>query len=142
MIRTPRRTRIGLVLGGGAARGWAHIGALRALQEAGIKPDIICGTSIGALVGAVYANGDLDWLVQWVLRLTWQSTIRLLDLRVSGRLLGGKKVIQLFAARLHEREISEFQLPYASVAVELATRRESSLQAGSAVTAVRDSTSI
>jgi len=142
MIRTPRRTRIGLVLGGGAARGWAHIGALRALQEAGIKPDIICGTSIGALVGAVYANGDLDWLEQWVLRLTWQSTIRLLDLRVSGGLLGGKKVIQLFAARFNGREISDLQLPYAAVATELDTGRETWLQEGSVVEAVRASIAI
>jgi NTE family protein len=142
MIRTPRRTRIGLVLGGGAARGWAHIGALRALHEAGIEPDIICGTSIGALVGAVYANGDLDWLEQWVLRLTWQSAIRLLDLRVSGGLLGGKKVIQLFAARFNGREISDLQLPYAAVATELDTGRETWLQEGSVVEAVRASIAI
>ncbi len=57
-----RRPRIGLALGSGAARGWAHIGVLRVLQEAGIEPDIVCGTSIGALVGAAYAAGELDRL--------------------------------------------------------------------------------
>jgi NTE family protein len=71
MLRRRAHSRIGLVLGGGAARGWAHIGAIRALHDAGIKPDVVCGTSIGALVAAVYANGDLDWLEDWVSRLTW-----------------------------------------------------------------------
>lgn len=142
MIRTPRSTRIGLVLGGGAARGWAHIGVLRALHEAGIKPDIVCGTSIGALVGAVYANGDLDWLEQWVLRLTWQSAVRLLDPLVSGGLLGGKKVIQLFAARFNGCEIGQLPLPYAAVATELDTGREAWLQEGSVVDAVRASIAI
>jgi NTE family protein len=68
MLRRRAHSRIGLVLGGGAARGWAHIGAIRALHDAGIKPDVVCGTSIGALVAAVYANGDLDWLEDWVSR--------------------------------------------------------------------------
>ncbi|OZA13548.1 MAG: patatin, partial [Hydrogenophilales bacterium 17-62-8] len=52
--------RIGLALGGGSARGWAHIGVIRALKDAGIEPDIVCGTSIGALVGATYVGGELD----------------------------------------------------------------------------------
>lgn len=57
--------RIGLALGSGAARGWAHIGVIRALEQAGIVPDIVCGTSIGALVGAAYAAGELDRLERW-----------------------------------------------------------------------------
>ena len=57
-----RRRKIGLALGGGSARGWAHIGVLRALEDAGVRPDLICGTSIGALVGAAYAAGELDRL--------------------------------------------------------------------------------
>lgn len=142
MTRTARHTRIGLVLGGGAARGWAHIGAIRALQEAGIKPDIVCGTSIGALVGAVYANGDLDWLEQWVMRLTWQRAVRLLDMRVSGGLLGGKKVIRLFANQFNGCKIGELKMPYAAVATELDTGREIWLQEGSVVDAVRASIAI
>jgi NTE family protein len=142
VIRPSRRIRIGLVLGGGAARGWAHIGAIRVLQEAGIRPDLVCGTSIGALIGAVYANGDLDWLEQWASRLTWQTVVRLLDLRVSGGLLGGRKVIQLFANQFNGREIGELQLPYAAVATELDTGREIWLQEGGVVEAVRASIAI
>ncbi|MBN3754616.1 patatin [Paraburkholderia sp. Tr-20389] len=137
-----RYKRIGLVLGGGAARGWAHIGAIRALHEAGIKPDIVAGTSIGALVGAVYANGDLDWLEEWVTRLTWQSVVRLLDLRLSGGLLGGKKVIQVFANRFNGCAIGELQMPFAAVATELDSGRETWLQDGGVVDAVRASIAI
>jgi NTE family protein len=137
-----RYKRIGLVLGGGAARGWAHIGAIRALHDAGIKPDLVCGTSIGALIGAVYANGDLDWLEEWVSRLTWQSVVRLLDLRFSGGLFGGKKVIQVFAERFNGCEIGELKMPFAAVATELDTGRETCLQEGSVVDAVRASIAI
>ncbi|WP_206998444.1 patatin-like phospholipase family protein [Trinickia mobilis] len=142
MKRLTREPRIGLVLGGGAARGWAHIGAIRALLEAGIRPNVVCGTSIGALVGAVYANGDLDWLEQWVSRLTWQTVVRLLDLQISGGLLGGKKVIQIFANQFNGCEIGELKLPFAAVATELDTGREIWLQDGSVVEAVRASIAI
>ncbi|WJF88907.1 patatin-like phospholipase family protein [Paraburkholderia bonniea] len=142
MIRRRRDKRIGLVLGGGAARGWAHIGAIRALEQAGIRPDVVCGTSIGALVGAVYANGDLDWLEEWVSRLTWQTVVRLLDLRLSGGLLGGRKVIQVFANRFNGYEIGQLQTPFAAVATELNSGREIWLQEGSVAHAVRASIAI
>ncbi|QGZ62925.1 patatin-like phospholipase family protein [Paraburkholderia acidisoli] len=138
--RRPRR--VGLVLGGGAARGWAHIGAIRALEEAGIKPDVVCGTSIGALVGAVYANGDLDWLEDWVGKLTWQTVVRLLDLRFSGGLLGGRKVIDLFAQQFNGRAIDDLKVPFAAVATELDTGREVWLREGGVVDAVRASIAI
>ncbi|WP_196933639.1 patatin-like phospholipase family protein, partial [Pseudacidovorax intermedius] len=60
-----RRPRIGLALGSGSARGWSHIGVIRTLEQAGYAPDVVCGTSIGALVGAIYAAGRLDWLEDW-----------------------------------------------------------------------------
>jgi NTE family protein len=142
MIHRRRYSRIGLVLGGGAARGWAHIGAIRALHDAGIKPDVVCGTSIGALVGAIYANGDLDWLEEWVSRLTWQTVVRLLDLRLSGGLLGGRKVIKLFADKFNGCSIAQLNMPFAAVATELDSGRESWLQDGSVVDAVRASIAI
>lgn len=137
-----RAPRIGLVLGGGAARGWAHIGVIRALEEAGIKPDVVCGTSIGALVGAVYANGDLDWLEEWVGKLTWQTVVRLLDLRFSGGLLGGRKVIDVFAQQFNGRGIDELAMPFTAVATELDTGREVWLRDGGVVDAVRASIAI
>ncbi|MFP6558634.1 patatin-like phospholipase family protein [Paraburkholderia sp. B3] len=142
MMQRRRTPRIGLVLGGGAARGWAHIGAIRALEEAGIKPDVVCGTSIGALVGAVYANGDLDWLEEWVGKLTWQTVVRLLDLRFSGGLLGGRKVIDVFANKFNGCGIEELALPFTAIATELDTGREVWLRDGAVAEAVRASIAI
>jgi NTE family protein len=142
MMNRRRNRCIGLVLGGGAARGWAHIGAIRALEEAGIKPDVVCGTSIGALVGAAYANGDLDWLEEWVGHLTWQTVVRLLDLRLSGGLLGGRKVFDVFASQFNGHGIDELKLPFTAVATELDTGREVWLRDGGVVDAVRASIAI
>lgn len=88
------RPKVGLALGSGSARGWSHIGVIRALQAAGYKPDIICGTSIGALVGAVHAAGHLDWLEAWVRKLDWQGILTLMDFNISGGLLEGRRLVQ------------------------------------------------
>lgn len=133
---------IGLALGGGSARGWAHIGVIRALAEIGIHPHVVCGTSVGALVAAIYANGDLDWLEEWVGKLTWQAAVRLLDLRLTGGLLGGLKLIGLFGARFRDRDIADLQLPFTAVATELDTGREVWIQQGRVIDAVRASIAI
>jgi len=78
-----------LALGSGSARGWSHIGVIRVLEEAGISPDIVCGTSIGSLVGAAYAGGQLEPMEAWVRSLTWQSVVGLLDFTVNGGLTAG-----------------------------------------------------
>ena len=92
--------RIGLALGSGSARGWAHIGVIDALTEAGIQPDIVCGTSIGALVGAAYVAGRLTDLRQWAEAATWREIIGLMDVRFSGGgLIDGKEVVK-FLRRL------------------------------------------
>ena len=87
------KPKIGLALGSGSARGWSHIGVIRVLEEAGFVPDIICGTSIGSLVGAAYADGQLDSLEEWVRKLTWQSVVGLLDFTINGGLIHGEKQI-------------------------------------------------
>ena len=91
-----RKPRIGLALGSGSSRGWAHIGAIRALEERGIKIDLICGSSIGALVGAVYASGQLDELEQWVTSLVWSKVWRLMDFSLKGGLIRGHRLFNLF----------------------------------------------
>src|SRR5216684_4798355 len=78
------RPRIGLALGSGSARGWAHIGVIDSLIEAGIEPDVVCGTSIGALVGAAYVAGQLGPLRKFAETATWRQIIRLTDVRLSG----------------------------------------------------------
>jgi len=89
-----RRPRIGLALGSGSARGWSHIGVIDALAEAGIEPDIVCGASIGSLVGAAYVAGQLGKLREWAEAATWRDVIGLMDVRLSdGGLISGELVV-------------------------------------------------
>ncbi|HLS87770.1 MAG TPA: patatin-like phospholipase family protein, partial [Burkholderiales bacterium] len=132
-----RRPKIGLALGSGSARGWAHIGAIRALEERGVRPDIVCGTSIGALVGAFYASGDLDNLEQWVTSLTWTTVVRLMDLTWRGGFIRGARVFDLFRRNFEEREIQALPVTYGAVATELASGRELWLREGKIFDAVR-----
>ncbi len=96
----PGRPMIGLVLGSGAARGFAHIGVIHALIEHGIIPDIIVGTSIGALVGGCYAFNQLNELETWARSLTVRRIISYLDVRIgsSGLIGGGRLAKQLAEA--------------------------------------------
>jgi len=130
---------IGLALGGGSARGWSHIGVIRVLQRAGIEPQVVCGTSIGALVGAAYAGGQLDWLESWVRSLTWQGVLRLLDITIDGGLIRGDKLFDFFRSQFHDQDIGALPKRFGAVATDLATGREIWLREGSVVAAVRAS---
>lgn len=134
-----RKPKIGLALGSGTARGWAHIGVIRALNEAGIKPDIICGTSIGALVGAAYAGGDLDRLEAWVTGLTWKDVVSFLDFTLSGGIIKGDRLMEYIRSNFVDLEISRLPLPFGAVATELETGREAWLREGLVTEAVRAS---
>lgn len=131
--------KIGLALGSGSARGWAHIGVIRVLERAGIVPDIVCGTSIGALVGAAYASGDLDRLESWVQTLTWQGIVALVDFSMDGGLIKGDKILNFFREHFQDQDIEKLAKPYGAVATELETGREVWLRDGSVVDAVRAS---
>lgn len=133
------KPKIGLALGSGSARGWAHIGVIRALQEAGIRPDVLSGCSIGALVGAAYADGDLDDLQDWVTGLTWQDVVGLLDVGFSGGLIKGEKLIGFFEKHFVDKDFSALPLPFGCVATDLANGREIWLREGSVAAAVRAS---
>src|SRR5438046_957703 len=134
-----RRPRIGLALGSGSARGWAHIGAIRALEERGIKPDLICGCSIGALVGGAYASGELDKLEKWVTGLAWTTVLRLMDLTWKGGLISGNRLFNLFRMLFEKRDIAELPIKFGAIATELSTGREVWLQHGDLLDAVRAS---
>jgi NTE family protein len=134
-----RKPKIGLALGGGSARGWSHIGVIRALQDAGIHPDVVCGTSAGALVGAMYTADELDWLEEWVLRLTWRHMVSMLDLSFNGGIIRGNKLMDFFRTRLENRPINKMRLPFGAVAAELETGREIWLRDGDLLDAVRAS---
>jgi NTE family protein len=134
-----RKLRLGLALGSGSARGWAHIGVIRALEERGIKPDLVCGTSVGALVGAAYASGELERLEQWATRLAWTTVMRLMDITWRGGLIRGTRLFTLFRTIFEDREIDELPLPYGAIATELHSGRELWLRHGKVLDAVRAS---
>ncbi len=132
-----RKPRIGLALGSGSARGWAHIGVIRALEECGIKFDLICGTSIGALVGAVYASGQLQQLEDWVTSLAWSKVVRLMDITWKGGLIRGQRLFNLFRATFRDVDIAELATPFGAVATELNSGREVWLRQGKLLDVVR-----
>lgn len=136
---THRKQKIGLILGSGSARGWSHIGVIQALEQAGIKPDIICGTSIGALVGAAYASGEFDVFRKWVLGLRLGDVLSFMDIRLNGGFMKGEKLMEFFKRHFMDRDIEKLHLPFASVATSLTTGNEIWLQSGSTVDAVRAS---
>jgi NTE family protein len=134
-----RKYKIGLALGSGSARGWAHIGVIRALGEAGIEPDVVCGTSIGALVGAAYASGNLERLEQWATSLTWQNVVGFLDISLNGGIIKGDRLIEFFRSHFVDMEMSRLSRPFAAVATDLHTGREVWLREGMVSEAVRAS---
>ena len=138
-----RQPRIGLALGSGSSRGWAHIGAIRALEARGIKPDIICGSSVGALVGGAFASGELERLEKWVTGLAWTTVVRLMDITWRGGLISGNRIFTVFRNNLFEkRDIADLPVKYGAIATELATGREVWLQHGDLLDAVRASCAI
>ena len=134
------KPKIGLALGSGSARGWAHIGVIRALAEEGIEPDIVTGCSIGALVGAAYAKDELDKLEDWVRQLQWKEVVDLMDISfLGGGFLKGDKLIEFFKQRTADRNIEDLDIPFGAVTTDLNTGREVWLQSGSLLDAVRAS---
>lgn len=131
---------IALALGGGSARGWAHIGVLRALSESDIKISMIAGTSIGALVGGCYLAGKLDELEEFARSLTRRRMFSLMDITLRGSgLFGGMKLDRKLHQHLEGLMIENLPCPYVAVATELRTGHEIWLSSGSLITAMRAS---
>jgi len=135
-----QRAPLGLALGGGVARGWAHIGAMRALIEAGIKPDIIAGTSIGAIVGAAYLSGKLDVLEKWARSLTQRKMMGYMDVRWGGSgLMRGDRLARVLNHYMGDVRIEDLDRKFAAVTCDLRTGYEVWLQRGPIVPAIRAS---
>jgi NTE family protein len=134
------RPKIGLALGSGAARGWAHIGVIEALSAMGIVPQIVSGTSIGALVGAAYATGKLAALKARMENFTRRDTAVLLDVRLAtGGLIEGRRIENFLDSLGIMGSIETQGFRYAAVATDLASGREIWLQQGPLGRAVRAS---
>jgi len=135
-----RRPVIGLALGGGAARGFAHIGILKTLLAHGIVPNVVVGTSIGAVVGGAYAAGHLDTLEQWARGLQMRNILGYLDIRLNGSgLIGGEKLASQLEATIGSTLIEDLPCKFATVATEVRTGHEIWLTHGRVVDAMRAS---
>ncbi len=134
------RPRIGLALGSGVGRGWAHIGVLKGLEKAGVEADVISGTSIGALVAGVHLAGHLDALESWARSLNRMRMMRYLDLSMqSGGMIGGRRLGRILTENLGDLVVEHLPKPFIAVATELATGHEIWLREGPLVEALRAS---
>jgi len=135
--------KIGLALGSGSARGWAHVGIIRALEEMGIKVDVIAGASVGSLVGAAYASGQLDTLEHWINSLTKRDVWGLLDTAFrQGGFMRGNKLMRAIGEQITDYNIEQLTTPFGAVAADLYTGQEVWLQKGSMLNAVRASSGL
>jgi NTE family protein len=121
----PKRPLIGLALGGGAARGFAHIGVIRTLLKHGITPDVISGTSIGAVVGGLYAAGRLEAVETWARSLTRRRVFGYMDFSIAGSgLIGGGRLAQLLAREVSGVNVEELSPKFAAIATEIGSGHE------------------
>lgn len=138
---TSGRPRVGLALGGGFARGLAHIGVLQVLEENNIPVDLVAGTSSGSLVGAMYAAGlSVERMAQEARKLAWSNLVKL-RLRRDG-LLDSEGLDRLFNALVGDLDFSRLRLPFAAVAVDVTTGEEVAIRDGKVATAVRASCAV
>src|SRR5256714_4626169 len=136
------RPTLGITLGSGSARGWAHIGVLRGLIEHGIEPDFVAGCSMGAMVGAAFAAGRIDQLEAWALSLDWKRVVGLADVGFRGGLFKGDRLLNLYHGQFVQCAFSELSVPFAAVATDLATGQEIWLREGNVSDAVRASCTV
>lgn len=137
------RPKIGLALGSGGARGWCHIGILSELNEIGARPDVVAGSSIGALVGAFYAGNALNELKQWAVQLTARDFIRMLDVNLSsGGFVEGAEILSVIRRLLKSENIEDLPIPLAIVATDMSTGREVWMTKGNVAEAVRASVAL
>jgi NTE family protein len=127
------------VLGSGAARGWAHIGVIRVLEQAGVRPDLVCGTSVGALVAAAYATGDFERFCTGTAGMRRRDVVSFMDVALSGGLLKGERFMAFLSRAWQDRPIEELPIPFGAVATSLESGAEVWLRTGSTMNAVRAS---
>ena len=140
----PSRKTVGLVLGSGSSRGWAHIGVIEALEEEKIPIDYVAGCSIGSYVAAIYASGGLKSLKEFVLRMDGKKVFSYFDVVFprSGLLNGTKRLKELYSMHADAADFSDLKIPLMMVATDLATGKKVVLKSGSILNALRATMSI
>lgn len=142
MNESPGRLKVGLALGSGASRGWSHIGVLKGLIEAGIEPDVVCGTSVGAMVGGSYVAGNLEKLEQWVLGTSRTDVLGFFSVRFEHTAFVDIEKLRWFLHNFVAAEdvrIEDLPKPYAAVCTNLENGREVWLREGGLADAVQAS---
>lgn len=133
---------VGVALGSGSARGWSHIGVIQELEAMGIRPRVVAGTSIGALVGAVYVSGQLKDFTDWVTKLSVRDVVRLMDFTFSGGFVKGERLFGYFGEHHPNPDIKSLDQRYVSVCTEMKTGREVWVDEGPVLAAARASCAI
>lgn len=137
------KQKIALVLASGGAKGFAHIGAIEALEESGYEITSIAGASMGALIGGIYATGGLDKVKEWMYDLTDKEVFRLVDFTLSPHaLVKGERVMDALKAIVPDCDIQNLNIPYCAVATDLKDGKEVVFRSGSLYDAIRASISI
>ncbi len=135
--------KIGLALGGGGARGCAHIGVIKALTEAGIPIGYVAGTSIGALIGGIYTAGDIKEFENYLLTIKWKEVVKYLDPVIPKKgLFKGEKVCRLISKSLKHKDFQGNKIPFCAVATDLFSGKEVILKKGDLTQAIRASIAI
>lgn len=138
-----QRPKLGIALGGGSAHGLSHIGVLRALEQQGLVPDVVAGTSIGAVIGAAYVFGKLAEVEAAARRVNWLEVFRLTDIQFGKNgLLGGHAIVREIRSYLGDATIEDASRPFAVVAADLIKDEEVVLRSGQVADAIRASISI
>ncbi|MBF0449959.1 MAG: patatin-like phospholipase family protein [Candidatus Magnetomorum sp.] len=139
----PKKPIIGLALGSGSARGFAHIGVLKALGEMNIVPQVITGSSVGAFIGGVFISDALASFEESVCQLNWKDIVGLFDFNFSGGgIIMGDRLSKFLLKYLGEKNIQDFDIRFGAVSTELTTGREIWFQTGLLHDAVRASMSL
>ena len=138
-----KKQTISLVLGSGGARGHAHIGVIRAIEERGLEIVNIAGTSMGAVIGGIYAAGKLDTYVDWAYRLDKSDVVKLLDFSFTWTsIFKGERIIEVLRELVGDRQIEDLEKGFTAVATALDEQREVWLNDGSLFGAIRASTAV
>lgn len=135
---------LGLVLGGGAAKGYAHIGVIKVLDEIGVRPDIIVGASMGSLVGGFYAAGFTGKRMEEIaVQVDKRKKAWLFPIRPNKRgFIDGRRVLKYLTGHLGAKKIEDLPVKYAALATDIESRREIVINRGSLVSAIRASSAI
>ena len=141
--QTKPRPTLGLALGGGGALGFAHIGVIKALQDRGVQPDAVAGTSIGAIVGAAYVFGKLGQMEELISQINALDMIQHIDLKLwKPGLIGGDRIVDLIVQQIGDVRFEDAAIPFAVIAADLTHDREVLIRSGPVAEGIRASISL